>query len=143
MFYWQRSIGGLLAVVLLHACDEVKHLVGVADLVVIPANNLNEGGGELDTGVLVEDRGADVAEEVAGNYCVFGVSEDAFEFAFGSLLHSGADFVVGSGLGEVYGEVNNRYVEGGDTHRPWRWGRDSWWCRMRWIRTAGQRRCCR
>jgi len=57
--------GGLLAVYLLHAGDEVEHLVRVADLVVIPANNLNEGRGELDTSLGVEDRSAGVAEEVA------------------------------------------------------------------------------
>ncbi len=57
--------GGLLAVYLLHAGDEVEHLVRVADLVVIPAYNLNEGRGELDTSLCVEDRSAGVAEEVA------------------------------------------------------------------------------
>ena len=46
---------GELAVVLLHDLDEVEHLVAVANLVVIPRNNLDELVGELNTGVGVKD----------------------------------------------------------------------------------------
>ena len=48
---------GGLAVVLLHDGDEVEHLVGVADLVVIPGDYLHEVLGEINTGVGVEDGG--------------------------------------------------------------------------------------
>ena len=59
------SVDYLLAVNLLHACDEVENLVRVTDLIVVPADNLNESWGELDTCLSVEDRGAGIAEEVA------------------------------------------------------------------------------
>lgn len=54
-----------LTVNLLHVGDELEHLVRVTDLVVIPANNLNEGRSQLDTGLSVEDRSAGITEEVA------------------------------------------------------------------------------
>lgn len=57
--------GLLLAVNFLHVGDEIEHLVRVADFVVVPAYNLNEGGSELDTCLGVEDRGEGAAEEVA------------------------------------------------------------------------------
>ena len=96
--------------------DEVENFVRVTDLVVVPRNNLNEGRSQLDTGFSVEDRSEGAAEEVRRNDSVFGVTEDAFEFAFRSFFHSVADFGVGSGFSEVNGEVNNRNVEGGDAH---------------------------
>ena len=60
-----KSYGIGLAVNFLHVSDEIENLVRVTDFVVIPAYNLNEGGGELDTSLSVEDRSAGVAEEVA------------------------------------------------------------------------------
>ena len=106
-----------LSVNLSHVGDEFENLVGVADFVVVPRNNLHERVGESDTSLSVEDRRAGVAEEVAGNDCVFRVAEYAFEFAFRSLLHSGADFSVSSGLSEVHREVNNRNVKSRNAHR--------------------------
>jgi len=51
------SITGLffLAIVFLHDGDEVEHLVGVADLVVIPGDNLHEIVGQIYAGICVED----------------------------------------------------------------------------------------
>lgn len=105
-----------LAVDFLHVSDEVENFVRVTDFIVIPRNYLNEGRSQLDTCLSVEDRGEGAAEEVRRNDSVFGVAEDAFEFAFRSFFHSSADFLVSSGFSEVNGEVNNRNVEGGDAH---------------------------
>ena len=44
-----------LAVNLLHVSDEFENLVRVTDLIVIPRNNLNEGVGQSDTSLSVED----------------------------------------------------------------------------------------
>ncbi len=49
-----KETGGL-AVVLLHDLDEVKHLVAVANLVVVPRNDLDELVGEVNTGIGVKD----------------------------------------------------------------------------------------
>ena len=63
---------------MLHVGDEVENLVRVTDLIVIPRHNLNEGRGQLDTGLCVEDRCAYIAKEVRRNNCIFGVTEDSF-----------------------------------------------------------------
>ena len=115
-FCYVVSYGFLLAVYFLHVGDEIEHFVRVADFIVVPRNDFHECGSQLDTSLGVEDRGEGAAEEVRRNDSVFGVAEDAFEFAFSSFFHSVADFLVSSGLGEVNGEVNNRNVEGGDAH---------------------------
>lgn len=54
-----------LAVNLGHVSDEFEYLVRVTDFVVVPRYNLNEGVGESDTSLSVEDRGTSVTEEVA------------------------------------------------------------------------------
>ena len=72
---------------------------------------------QVNTCVGVEDRCAGIAEEVARNDCVFGVAEHAFELAFCSLFHGSADSLFCGGFSEVDSQVDNRYVESGDTHR--------------------------
>ena len=44
--------------------DQLQNLVGVADLVVVPGNDLDEGVGQSDAGLGVEDGGTGVAQEV-------------------------------------------------------------------------------
>ena len=58
-------MGILLVVHAVHVLDQLQHLVGVADLVVVPGHDLHEGIGQGDAGVGVEDGGAGVAQEVA------------------------------------------------------------------------------
>ena len=48
---------GLLVVDGAHIGDELDHLVGVAALVVVPGDDLHEGVGQSDAGLLVEDGG--------------------------------------------------------------------------------------
>ena len=48
-----------------HVSDEVENLVRVTDLIVIPANNLNEGVSQSDTSLSIEDRSASVTQEVS------------------------------------------------------------------------------
>lgn len=50
-----RFAGKGLAVYFLHVGDEVENLVGVTDLVVVPADNLHEVVGQVHTGSCVED----------------------------------------------------------------------------------------
>lgn len=49
---------------LFHNLDEIYNLVRVANLIVIPRNNLYEVIREVYTGVSVEDRSQRAAEEV-------------------------------------------------------------------------------
>ena len=96
--------------------DEHEDLVGIAPFVVIPGNDFDERIRKSDTCVLVEDGRARVAEEVGRNNGVFGVAENALEFAFGSSLHRSADFVILRRFREIDREVNNGNVEGRNAH---------------------------
>lgn len=59
--------------------DEVEDTAGVAPLVVVPGDELDEVGVEGDTGLGVEDGGGVVAVEVGGDDLVLGVGEDAWD----------------------------------------------------------------
>ena len=96
--------------------DQLQNLVGVADLVVVPGNDLHEGVGQGDAGVGIEDGGAGVAQEVGGHDGLVGVTQNALQLALGGGLHSGADLLVLGGLGQVDGQVNNGNVQSGNTH---------------------------
>ena len=99
-----------------HVLDEVEHLVGVADLVVVPAHDLDERIRQGDTGLGVEDGRARIAEEVGGNDLFVGVAEDALELALAGLLHGRADLIVGGGLFKVDGQVDDGDIQRGNAH---------------------------
>ena len=71
----------LLVVNLSHVLDEHQQFVGVAPLVVVPGNNLDEGVGQRDASLLVEDGGARVAQEVGRNNVLVGVTQNALQAA--------------------------------------------------------------
>ena len=96
-----------LCVNLSHVSDELEHLVGVADLIVVPRDNLHESVSEIDSGVGVEDGSESASEEVRRNDSVFCVSENTLQFTFSSLLHSGADVSLSSWLSEIGCEVHH------------------------------------
>ena len=99
-----------------HVLDELKNLVGIADLVVVPGNDLHEGVGQSDAGLGVEDGGAGVAEEVGRNDGLVGVTQNALQLALGGFLHGVADLFVGSGLREVDSQVNDGDIQRRNTH---------------------------
>ena len=57
--------------------DKVEAAAGVAPLVVVPGNELDEVLVQLDTSRGIEDRRVRVAVEVRGDESVLGVREDA------------------------------------------------------------------
>ena len=71
------NLSGLVAVDLGDVGEQVTHTAGVAPLVVVPADQLDEVGIERDAGLGVEDGGVGVAVQVRGDDFVFGVGEDA------------------------------------------------------------------
>ena len=99
-----------------HVTDQLHHLVGVAALVVVPGNNLHKGVGQSDTGLLVEDGGAGIAQEVRGNNFLIGVTQNALQLALGSVLHGLADILIGGGFSQLDGQVHNGNVQSGNTH---------------------------
>ena len=58
---------------------QVDHPVGVAPLVVIPGDNLDEAGGKSDASTRVKDGRARVRGEITGHDFVLSVAEDALE----------------------------------------------------------------
>lgn len=58
--------------------QEVEDTAGVAPLVVVPADKLDEVGVQGDTSLDIEDGGVVVAEHVGGDDIVVGVSHDSY-----------------------------------------------------------------
>ena len=103
-YYKQRT--GLRAIDLGHVLDEIDHTVGVTPLVIVPRDELHEVIVQSDTGLLVEDGGAGIAQEVRGNNFLIGVTQNALQLALGSVLHGLADILIGGGLSQLDGQVH-------------------------------------
>lgn len=97
--------------------DQVNNTAGVAPLVVVPGDQLDEVGVQSNTGLGIEDGGASVTVEVSGDNLVLGVAEDTLELArLGGGLDGLLDLLVADGLLNAAGQVNNGDVGGGYTH---------------------------
>lgn len=95
--------------------DKVDDTVGVAALVVVPADKLDEGVVKSDTRLRIEDGRVLVANDVHGDKVLLAVGEDALELALGGGLDGLADLLVGGRLLNAAGEVNNGASNGGNT----------------------------
>jgi len=71
--------------------EEITHPPGVAPLVVVPSDELDEIFVELNTCGGIEDGGGGVADEVSGHDSVLGVGEDAFKRTVRGFLDSRLD----------------------------------------------------
>ena len=67
----------LVSINLGHVGEQVEHAAGVAPLVVVPADELDEVVVEGDAGLGVEDGGVGVAVQIGGDNIVLGVRHDA------------------------------------------------------------------
>src|SRR5882757_9408542 len=95
--------------------DEVLDAVGVAPLVVVPADDL--AGVADDLGQLgVDDGGECVALEVGADELFVGVAEVGLQGAVGGCFEGGVDALDVDGLLGDEGEVDDRDVGGGHTH---------------------------
>ena len=100
------------------AADELSEhnqLSGIAALVIVPGNNLDELVGDLDTGLGIEGGDNGGADEVAGNDVVIGVAEDVLELVLGVLLHLGADVLILAAVLQDDCKVDDGNIGGGDT----------------------------
>jgi hypothetical protein len=97
------SFSLLLRVNAIHVTHKFNQFTAIAPLIIVPAYKLHEVGFAIafvvegDACASVEEACAGLTKEVGGNYGVFCVADDAFEFAFGGFFHSGFNFVVGGG----------------------------------------------
>jgi len=105
-----------LGINLLHVLDEVNDTVGIAVLVVVPGDDLDEGVAELDSSLGVKDGRPDISNEVLGHNIVLSVAEVALKVSgFGRSLHGSLDIFVLAALVEPDSKVNNGDIGGGDT----------------------------
>src|SRR6266436_1098019 len=96
--------------------DEVAATAGVAPLVVVPGQNFYAAVAD-DFGVFgIDDGGIRIALEVGGDEFLFGVGEDALHGAVGSGFQGGVYGILGGGLVDEDGEVDNADVGRGHAH---------------------------
>ena len=96
-----------------HVSDEVRNAVGVAPLVVVPRQELDEGVVKGNTCLGVEDARGGVTVEICGNNLVLGVVDYAAVLRVNlGGLDSVTDLGVGSRLGELHGEIDDGDVRG-------------------------------
>ena len=93
---------------------EVLDAGGVAPLVVVPGDALDEVGVEHDAGAGIEGRGGGLGLEVSGHEGLVGVAEEALHVAVGAALDLSAELLVGGGLLDAAGEVDDGHVDGGN-----------------------------
>lgn len=77
-----------MAVDLGNVRQKIEHTAGVAPLVVVPADELDEVVVEGDTGLGIEDGRVAVAVQVGGHDFILGVLEDAWRMSVADLLQS-------------------------------------------------------
>ncbi|KAI8439274.1 hypothetical protein MSG28_013111 [Choristoneura fumiferana] len=94
----------------LDVLDEIDDSAGVAILIVVPADQLDEVVVEGDASGSVEDGGVSVSDEVRGHHLVLGVAEHTLHGSLGSFLHLLLDSIIAGGLGQADGQVDNRHV---------------------------------
>lgn len=69
----------------------------------------------MDSSVGIKDGRSSVANEIGRNDAVFSVVEDALVFAFGGLLDSIFDFLVGSFFADANDKVDDGNIKSGNT----------------------------
>ena len=95
--------------------EEIANTARVTPLVVVPGDEFDEVGAELDSCVGVKDGGVGVANEIGGDNLVVGVVNDALVLSLGGLLDDGLDLLVGRALLSADDEIDDGNIEGGDT----------------------------
>ncbi len=87
--------------------EEIDATIGIAPLVIVPGDKLEEVIVEFDTGTRIKDARAGVMDEVAGDNLILGVTKHTLEVGLACLLHGRADLLVAGGLGGFHGEIDH------------------------------------
>jgi len=90
-----------------HGGDEVDETRGVAPLVVVPRDELDEGRGEHDASSSVEHGGARLADKVRRDDLVLSVANNALGVRLRCELDLRLDLVVGGGGFKLTREVDD------------------------------------
>ena len=105
----------LRAINLSHVLHKIDHSVGITPLVIVPRDELDEVVGEGNSGLGIEDGGKRAGLEVVGDDILLGVTENTLEGGLGGELDGSLDVLVGGGLLEGAGEIDDGDILGGDT----------------------------
>jgi hypothetical protein len=112
---WKGSLETGFRVLASSEEEEIAYTAGITPLVIVPGDELDKVGVELDSSLGVEDRRGGVADEVGGNEVFLAVLEDALVFTFRSLLNDSLDLIVGGSLLGANNEIDDGDIESGDT----------------------------
>eukprot|EP00962_Isochrysis_galbana_P019874 scaffold5793_cov105-Isochrysis_galbana.AAC.1 len=111
----QHSTARLVAA-RVHVHGELDQPVGVAPLVVVPRDELDEGVVKADAGLGVESGRGGVRDEVVGDDLLVGVGHDALVLGLlAALLDELADLGVRGRLAKHAGQVDDRHIRGRHT----------------------------
>ena len=94
--------------------QHTHHHVAVAELVVVPGDELHEVVVQHDAGLLIEHAGAGIGDQVRGHHLVGGVADDVLHIRLGGVANGVADLGIGGGPGQAGGQVHHGHVGGGD-----------------------------
>jgi len=111
------KLEAILLVLLGSEQEKFTHAAGVAPLVIVPRNELDEVRVELNSGRGIKDGGGGVADEIGRDDCLLSVCDDALVFVLGSMLYDSLNLIVGCTLLSANDEIDDGYVESGDTER--------------------------
>jgi len=97
--------------------EKIADTFGVAPLVIVPGDELDELLVQRDAGEGIKDGRCWVTSEVGRYHCILGVIEDTLKFTCRSSLDRVFDLIVRSRLLQADDKIDNRDVDGGDAER--------------------------
>jgi hypothetical protein len=95
--------------------DKVAYTTRVTPFIIVPSDEFDKVGVQLDSSIGIKDGRSSVAYEIGGNESVISVLDDALVFAFSSLLDDVLDFLVGGTLLSANHEVDDGNINSGNT----------------------------
>lgn len=95
--------------------DKIAYTTRVTPFIIVPSDELDKVGVQLDSSMGIKDRRMMVAYEIGGNEGVLSVLDDALVFAFSGLLDDVLDFLVGRTFLSANHEVDDGNIKSGNT----------------------------
>ena len=89
-------------------------LIAVAELVIVPGDQLDKVLIQHDAGGFVENAGAGIADHIGGNHLVGGIGDDALHVGFAGVTDGIADVSVGSRGAQTGGQIHHGHIGGGN-----------------------------
>lgn len=95
--------------------DKIAYTTRVTPFIIVPSDELDKVGVQLDSSLGIKDGGGSVAYEIGGNEGVLSVLDDALVFTFSGLLDDLLYFLVGSTFLSANHEVDNGNIDSRNT----------------------------